>query len=76
LHEVWPKHWPNYLNAYNIILNAERHTDEQIQANPSNLETKDHIVFARLAGYLFLEFFNRREILPEGPGASPGVKQI
>ena len=50
-----------------MALNAERHADGQVQADPSNQGAKDHLMFARVAGYLLLEFFNRRAILSEIP---------
>jgi len=53
-----------------MALNAERHAHEQVEADPTNQEAKDHPTFARVAGYLLLEFFNRRTILSEIPCVS------
>ena len=61
---------PDYLSAYNLALKAERHADEQVRDNPSNQQTKDNLISARVAGYLLLELFNRRGVLSEGPCAS------
>jgi hypothetical protein len=74
-YEEWRKYWTDHLSTYDIILNAERHADEQVQANPSNQEAKDNVMFARVAGYLLIELFNRRVVLSEAPCASL-VKQI
>ena len=59
--------WSDYTRAYDTALNAERHANEQVEADPSNQEAKAHLMFARVAGYLLLEFFNRRTILSEIP---------
>jgi len=61
---------PNYLDAYNTILDAERHAVQEVEADSSNQEAMDNIVFARVAGYFLLEFFKRRAILSEGPCVS------
>jgi len=74
-YEEWREYWPDYLSTYDTIRGAERHADEQVGADPSNLGARDDVMFARLAGYLLLEFFNRRATLTEGPCASL-VKQI
>ena len=55
---------PDYLSAYNLVLDAELHANE-----------RDNLISARVAGYLLLELFNRRGILSEGPCASL-VKQL
>ena len=31
---------PTYLSVYNLVLDAERHANEQLEADPSNLEAK------------------------------------
>jgi len=67
--DEWKGSWPNHLKAYDIVLGAERHADEQVEASPSNQEAKDCLMFARVAGYFLLEFFNRRAILSEIPCA-------
>jgi len=66
-YDEWKGNWPDYLRAYDMALNAERHAGEQVEADPSNREAKDHLMFARVAGYLLLEFFNRRAVLSEIP---------
>ena len=66
---------PDYLNAYNLVLKAESHAEEQVRDHPSNQQAKDNLMFARVAGYLLLELFNRRGVLSEGPCASL-VKQF
>jgi hypothetical protein len=73
--EQWREYRPNYLSAYNIVLNAERHANEQVEADPSNREAKDNVMFARVAAYLLLELFSRRAILSETPCVSL-VKQL
>ena len=55
---------PDYLRAYNLVLKAERRAVE-----------KDNLMFARVAGYLLLELFNRRGVLSGEPCAS-FVKQL
>ena len=74
-HNQWGHYWPDYLRAYNTVLDAERHADEQVETNPSNREAKDDVMFSRLVGFLLLEFFDRRAILSERPCASL-AKQI
>ena len=67
---------PDYLRAYNLVLDAECHANEQVRDNPSNQQAKDDLISARAAGYLLLELFNRRRgVLSEGPCAS-FVKQL
>ena len=61
---------PDYLNAYNLVLDAECHVGKQVRDHPSNQQTKDNLISARVAGYLLLELFNRRGVLSEGPCAS------
>jgi len=53
--------WSKYLNAYDIILDAERHADEH--ANTLGWEGKVHLMFARAAGRFLIELFNRCGIL-------------
>ena len=68
--EEWRVHRPDYLSVYNLVLDAERHANEQVEANLSGREAKDNLMFARVAGYLLLELFSRCAILSEGPCAS------
>jgi len=68
--EDWEMYMPDCPSVYNLVLEAERHANEQIEANPSSREAKDNLMFARVAGYLLPELFNRRAILSEGPCAS------
>jgi len=74
-YDEWREGRPTYLSAYNLVLNAERHANEQLEADPSNLEAKQNHTFARVAGYFLLELFNRRTILSEIPCVSL-VKQL
>ena len=69
------EHRPDYLRAYDLTLDAERYSDEQTEANPSNQEAKHNLMFARVAGYFLLEFSNRWTILSETPYVSL-VEQI
>ena len=73
--EEWRIYRPNYLSAYNIILDAEYHAAQQVGTDSSDQEASDNVMFARVAGYLLLELFNRRVILTETPCISL-VKQI
>ena len=66
---------PDYLRVYNLVLNAERHVDEQVRDHPSNRQATDNLISARVAGYLLLELFNRRRVLSGEPCAS-FVKQL
>ena len=63
-HDTWQKNWPQYLSAYNLALNAETYATQQAEAHPAQ---NDNIIFARVAGYLLLEFFDLRDILTTGP---------
>ena len=62
---------PDYL--YDTVSNPELHADEQVKADPSNRKAKNNLVSARVVGYLFVELFDRRTILSEGPSI---VKQL
>jgi hypothetical protein len=42
--------------VYRLVLGAESHANEQVEANPSR-ETADNLVFARVVGYLLLELY-------------------
>jgi len=67
-YEIWREDRPQYLSAYNLAFNAEKYATQQAEADPSNnLRAKDNIISARVAGYILVEFFNRRAILTEGP---------
>ena len=74
-HDEWREYRPTFLSAYTAVLNAERHANEQLEADPSNREAKENRTFARVAGYFLLELFNRRTILSEMPCVSL-VKQL
>ena len=65
-YEIWREDRPQYLSAYNLAFNAESHAAQQAEAEPTN-KAKDNIISARVAGYLLVELFDRREILTEGP---------
>ena len=69
--DEWRGDRPNHLSVYNTLLNAERHADEQVEADPSNRKAKGNLTFARVAGYLLLELFNRRMTLSEMPCVLP-----
>jgi len=75
LHEEWRIYRPTYLSAYNLVLDAEHHANEQLEADPSNREATQNRTFARVAGYFLIELFSRRTILSETPCASL-VKQL
>ncbi|KAF9654326.1 hypothetical protein BDM02DRAFT_3106658 [Thelephora ganbajun] len=75
LSEEWRACRPDYLSVYGLVLDAERHANEQVKANPSYREAKDNLMFARVAGYLLIELYNRRAILSEVPCRSL-VKQL
>ena len=62
-YDEWREHRPGYLSVYDIMLNAERYANEQVEAGLSNREAKDNVMFARVAGYLLIELFNRRAAL-------------
>lgn len=46
----WRECQPFYLSTYNIVLDAERHAVQQVEANP--LEAKNNVVSATMTGYL------------------------
>ena len=48
-------------------------TSRLCKADPSNRKAKNNLVSARVVGYLFVELFDRRTILSEGPSI---VKQF
>jgi hypothetical protein len=54
--EEWQKDWPQYLSAYNLAFNAERHATQN-----------DDIISARVAGYFLIELFNRHAFLTTEP---------
>ena len=66
-YEEWLEHRHNYPSAYERVYNTERHTVKQVEANPTNKEAEEDVISARVAGYLFVELFNRRTILSGGP---------
>jgi len=64
-----PQAWastPSHLEAYNLVLKAESHANEQVQVNP-NPEANDRLMSARITGYLLLELSERCEILTDKP---------
>ena len=63
-YDQWKAHWPNCLKAYNLSYEAERHAKASL---PLQEDAKNNVMFARVAGYLLLEFFNRRAVLSESP---------
>lgn len=68
---------------YDIVLDAESYANERLKASEEELdhaaktgreaakkaiqEAKQNLMFARVAGYLLIELFTRREILTNGP---------
>jgi hypothetical protein len=54
--EEWRASRPDYLSMYRLVLGAECHANEQVEANPTR-EAADNLVFARGAGYLLLELY-------------------
>ena len=61
VYDEWQKDWPQYLSAYNLAFDAEKYATHQ--AGPTG---KMNVMFARVAGFLLVELFNRRTILTEG----------
>jgi len=61
---------PEYLSAYNIVLDAERHAKERLDTDPLGREEKDNLMFARVTGFLLLELFKERAILTVEPCTS------
>jgi len=74
-YEEWREDWRNYLSVYDIVLNAERYAVQLVEANSSDRNAKENTTFARVAGYLLVELYNRRTILSEEPCISL-VKQL
>ena len=74
-HEEWGRYRPNHLSAYTTVLNAERYAGERVQVDSSSRDAKNDLIFARIAGYLLIELYNRRKILSDMPCAAL-IKQI
>ena len=66
-YEEWRSAWPDYLTAYDKISKAKRHAVQQVGVNPTDEEEEEHLVSARVGGYLLVELFNRRAIISDGP---------
>ena len=66
-YESWREIQPNFVSAYDAVLNAERHANERAMIGP---EAKDNLISARVAGYLLLEPYNRRTTLADRPSSS------
>ena len=62
--------WFIYCDAYDIVLDAERHAME------SGPEGQDNLLFARVAGFLLIEFFDKRAILSVEPCASLALEIV
>ena len=73
-YEAWREVQPNFVSAYNAVLNAERHANEQVMIG-RDPEAKDNLISARVAGYLLLELYDRRTTLADRP-SSRLVKSI
>ena len=56
--------WPELSSAYDRTLCAEIHAAERVKADQS---AQNNVIFARIAGYLLLETFERRGTLGNGP---------
>lgn len=67
--EDWGNDQPSYQSAYDMILTAERHADQKINANPSDKEARGQLISARVVGYLLVELYTRRSILYDKPAA-------
>ena len=79
--ELEPKHLPPeppaheacnidssaYLNAYKRVLFAESKAIDRAKANPTDQTAKDNMISAGVAGYLLIEFWDRREVLTDAP---------
>ena len=61
-YDIWQKGRPQYLSAYKRAFDAEVYATQQ--AGPTK---KKNIMFARVAGFILVELFNRQGILTEGP---------
>src|ERR1700761_8561025 len=61
-YDIWQRDRPQYLSAYNLAFDAEVYATQK-----ADLPRKNNIMFARVAGFLLIELFNRRAILTEGP---------
>jgi len=62
--------WSEYHDAYDIVLDAERHAMERLHAIPLGREERDNLIFARVIGFLLIELFDKRAILSVEPCAS------
>ena len=62
-YDKWRATRPNYLNAYGVAYKAERHAKTKFPLQ----EAKTNAMFARVAGYLLVELFDRRAVLTESP---------
>ena len=56
-----------YLSAYERIHFAECQATERVKGNPTDKTAQDDVISARVAGYLFIEFWNRRKALTDAP---------
>jgi len=59
--------WLEYIDTYKVVLEAERHVNALLNANPLGREEMDNLVYARVTGYLLIELFDKRGILSVEP---------
>ena len=56
-----------YLSAYKRVLFAERQAIERVEDNPTGKTAQDDMISARVAGYLLIEFWDRKGVLTDAP---------
>ena len=69
-YEIWREKSPQYLVAYTLAFNAENYATRQAEASTTKKAkeiAQKNVMYARVAGYLLVELFDRHEILTEGP---------
>jgi len=59
--------FPQYTRAYDIVLKAEHHAKERLAINPLGQEEMDNLIFARVTGFLLIEFADNRKTIGTGP---------
>ena len=56
-----------YLSAYERVLLAEHQAIKQVEDNPTDKTAQDDTIPARVAGYLLIEFWERKGASPMHP---------
>ena len=56
-----------YLNAYGRVLLAEHQAIKRVEDNPTDKAAQDDMISARVAGYLLIEFWERKGVLTDAP---------